>query len=146
MISKAPTMKIALAQMLVEPGQKEANLARAEERVAQAKQRGVDVVVLPEALTLGWTHPSARDLADEIPEGESCRRLRAAAKKQGIYVCAGIIERAGKLLFNAAVVIDPHGEVLLHHRKINELDFGRELYALGDRLQVCDTPLGRIGL
>ncbi len=139
-------MKIALAQMLVEPGQKEANLARAEERIAQAAKQEADVVVLPEALTLGWTHPSARDLADEIPDGESCVRLRRAAKTNGIYVCAGIIERSGKQLFNAAVIIDSRGELVIQHRKINELDFGRELYALGDRLHVCDTPLGRIGL
>ncbi|HMJ91067.1 MAG TPA: nitrilase-related carbon-nitrogen hydrolase, partial [Candidatus Acidoferrum sp.] len=71
-------MKVALAQMLVKPGEKQANLAHAESWIAQAATRGVDVVVLPEALTLGWTHPSAQTLADEVPGGESCARLQAA--------------------------------------------------------------------
>ncbi len=139
-------MKLALAQMLVEPGAPEANLARAEQRIAEAAARGANVVLLPECLDLGWTHPSARELSTTIPGGASCRRLMAAAMQHQVYVCAGIVERAGERMFNAAVLIDREGFVLLHHRKIHELDFGRELYATGDRLGVADTLFGRIGL
>ena len=137
-------MKLALAQMLVEPGEKSANLARAERCIAEA--RGADMVVLPEALTLGWTHPSARQQADEIPDGEACVRLRAAAQQQGLYVCAGLIERSAKGIFNAAVLIGPQGEVIAHHRKIHELDIAQDLYARGDRLSVVETPFGRVGV
>ena len=139
-------MKLALAQMLVEPGQPDANLTRAEERIAVAAARGAEVVLLPECLDLGWTHPSAHELATAIPDGASCQRLIVAARRHRIFVCAGIVERAGERLFNAAVLIDPNGRVRLHHRKIHELDFGRELYATGDRLGVVATPFGRIGL
>ena len=139
-------MKVALAQMLVEPGEKSANLARAESWIAQAAARGAEVVVLPEALSLGWTHPSARTLADEIPGGESCARLCAVARQHRIMVCAGIVERSGDRLFNSAVLLDAAGEVLIHHRKIHELDFARELYSCGDRLTVAESPAGRIGV
>lgn len=139
-------MKIAMAQMLVEPGEKQANLSRAEAWIARAAEQGADVVVLPEALTLGWTHPSARVLADEIPGGESCERLRAAARENRIFVCAGLVERAGDRLFNSAVLLSDAGELLLLHRKIHELDFARELYACGDRLGVADTRFGRMGV
>ncbi len=139
-------MKLALAQMLVEPGQPDANLTRAEQRIAEAAARGAEVVLLPECLDLGWTHPSARELAKTIPDGETCQRLIAAARRHQVYVCAGLVERAGEWLFNAAVLIGPEGGVRLHHRKIHELDFGRELYATGDRLGVADTVFGRLGL
>lgn len=139
-------MKVALAQMLVEPGAIQNNLARAESLVAQAAARAANIIVLPEALTLGWTHPSARLLADAIPDGESCTRLRQAARAQNILVCAGIVERAGDRLFNSAVLIDASGEVLIHHRKIHELDFARELYACGNRLSVAETRFGRVGV
>ena len=139
-------MKLAMAQMLVEPGQKQANLARAERCLADAAGRGVEVVVLPEAMPLGWTHPSAQTEADEIPHGESCARLRRAARRQRLFVCAGIIERAGENVFNAAVLVDPTGEVILHHRKIHELDVARDLYRRGDRLGTVETRFGRIGL
>ena len=139
-------MKIALAQMLVEPGEKQANLARGESWIAAAARAGADAVVLPEAMPLGWTHPSARNHADEIPGGESCARLRQAARTHGILVCAGIIERAGDKLFNAAVLVDPGGDVVIHHRKIHELEFAQDLYARGDRLGVVETRFGRMGV
>lgn len=139
-------MKLALVQMRVEGGAKALNLARAERFIAEAAQAGADVVLLPEALTLGWTHGSARSLADEIPGGESCERFRAAARRSSVMVCAGIVERSGDRLFNSAVLLSQEGELLLHHRKLNELEIAHELYAPGDRLGVAETPVGRIGL
>jgi len=139
-------MKLAMVQMLVEPGRKEANLLRAEQRIAEAAAQGAEAVVLPEAMPLGWTHPSARTDADEVPGGASCQRMRRAAKAHGVFVCAGIIERAGAKIFNAAVLIDSSGEIIVHHRKIHELDIAHDLYARGDRLGVAETPFGRIGL
>ena len=135
-----------MAQMLVEPGEKQANLARAESWIAEAAGLGAEVVVLPEVLPLGWTHPSARTLADEIPGGESCARLRASAQAHRIFVCAGLVERAGDKLFNAAVLVDPQGRVLIQHRKIHELEIAHDLYARGDRLSVVETSLGWMGV
>jgi predicted amidohydrolase len=139
-------MKIAIAQMLVEPGKKQANLVRAESWIARAAGMGAKVIVLPEAMPLGWTDPSARTLADDVPDGESCVCLRQAARMHGISVCTGVVERAGDRLFNAAVLVDEEGEVILHHRKIHELDLARDLYSCGDRLAVADTSLGRVGI
>src|SRR5438093_1923856 len=132
--------------MLVEGGRKEGNLQRALDRIDEAAAQGAQVVVLPEAMTLGWTHPSARTEADQIPDGPACARLREAARRNNVYVCAGLIERAADLVFNAAVLIDPKGEVILHHRKLNELEIGHSCYAQGDRLAVAQTPLGSIGV
>ena len=139
-------MKLALAQMLVEPGEQDRNVARSERCVREAVELGADVVLLPECLDLGWTHPSAHELATSIPDGTICNRYIRAAKENQIHVCAGLVERSGDQLFNAALFISPTGDILLHHRKINELDFARDLYATGDRLGVVDTPFGRIGL
>jgi predicted amidohydrolase len=138
--------KLALIQMRVDGGDKQANLARAEKAIAESAAAGAQVALLPEALNLGWTHRSARTDADEIPNGETCTRLRAAAQRHTVYVCAGVIERAGAERFNSAVLISPQGEVLLHHRKINELNIAHDLYALGDRLGVAQTPFGTLGL
>jgi predicted amidohydrolase len=140
------SFKLALAQMLVEGGNKQANLSRARERINEAASNGAQVVVLPEAMTLGWTHSSARTEADEIPGGQSCVELCEAARRNKIYVCAGLIEREGGSVFNSAVLIDPQGEVILHHRKLNELEIGHEFYAQGDRLGVARTPLGTFGV
>lgn len=138
--------KIALAQMPVIGGAIAANVTRAVECIAQAAGEGAAVVLLPEALDCGWFHSSALLHAGGIPDGESCLRLREAAKTHRIHVCAGLVERAGDALFNSAVLISPEGEVLLHHRKINELAMAHHLYACGDRLGVAHTSLGTFGL
>ena len=104
------------------------------------------IVLLPEALNLGWTHPSADTEADAIPGGESCERLRTAARAQGIHVCAGLVERDGAMVFNSAVLLGPRGEILLVHRKLNELEIGHKYYAQGDQLRIVHTPLGAIGV
>jgi predicted amidohydrolase len=136
----------ALVQMLVKGGAKQHNVERAVDLIEESAAHGADLAVLPEALNLGWTHPSARTEADSIPAGFSFQHLAAAARRTGIYVCAGLVEKDGTRIYNSAVLIDHGGNLRLLHRKINELDIARDLYQIGDRLNVCETDLGRIGL
>jgi predicted amidohydrolase len=134
-----------MGQILVEPGCPQANLHRAVDAIRQAASQGCRLAVLPECLDLGWGDPTARDLAQPIP-GPHVQRLQEAARRHQIHVAAGLVERAGRRLFNAAVLISPSGDILLHHRKINELDICLDLYSVGDRLGVVETELGTIGL
>lgn len=138
--------KLAVVQMLVAGGAKDANLRRAEERIAEATREGADVVLLPEVCDLGWTDPAALTEAEPIPGGEPFRRLSEAARTHGVYLCAGLTERDGDQVYNAAVPVGPDGRLLLKHRKLNELEIAHHLYALGDRLGVAETRFGRIGL
>jgi len=138
--------KLALVQMPVEGGRRDDNLRRAARRIDEAAAAGAKIIVLPEALDLGWTHPLARTEAEPIPDGASCLTLREAARRNGAFLCAGLTERAGEAVFNSAVLIDPEGTVLLAHRKLNELEIGHEFYGQGDRLAVARTPLGTVGV
>ncbi len=133
--------------MLVEGGEPGRNLVRARARIAEAAAQGAEVVLLPEMLDFGWMHPSAREGAGPIPAGESFEELAEAARLSGVYVCAGIAEREGDRVFNAAILIDPKGKLAARHRKINELEMARDLYALGIEVEgIAETPVGRIGL
>jgi predicted amidohydrolase len=136
---------VGMAQILVEAGRPDANLSRAAGAIGQAAAEGCRLVVLPECLDLGWTDPSARDLGQPIP-GAHADRLAQSAREHHLFVAAGLVERAGDRLYNAGVLIDPEGNVRLHHRKINELDIALDLYSVGDRLGVAETELGTIGL
>lgn len=138
--------KVALIQMEVEAGRLDDNLRRAKERITTAATNGAKIALLPEVMDLGWTDPSARDLAYEIPDGKTCKELRDAARQNGIYVCAGIVEKDNDNRYNAAVIIDPSGNVILKHRKLNELDIAHDVYDQGDGLNVVHTPLGTMGL
>ena len=144
--SHLTSYKLAMAQMEVDAGKLDANLDRAEKRIAEAAANKAKIIVLPEVMDLGWTDSSAKTMAYEIPGGKTCRRLRDAAIKNNIYVCAGIVERDKDKTYNAAVIIDPSGKVILAHRKINELDIAHDLYAQGDKLNAVHTSLGTLGL
>ncbi len=137
--------RVGMGQILVEGGRPDANLRRAIEAIRAAAEQGCRLVVLPECLDLGWTDPSARELAVPIP-GPHVDLLARAAHDHRVHVAAGLVERAGNRLYNAAVLLAPTGHVLLHHRKINELDIGLDLYSVGDRLGVAETELGTLGL
>jgi predicted amidohydrolase len=139
-------MRIALAQMYVAPGDPPANISRAGTMIARAAAGAAQVIILPEAMDCGWTHPSARALASPVPGGDTFNALADAARKHHVYVCSGLTERDGDRLYNAAVLIGPDGRLLLHHRKLNELDIAHNLYTQGDRLGVARTPLATFGL
>jgi predicted amidohydrolase len=134
-----------MAQIFVEGGRPTANLGRAADAVREAAAAGCRLVVLPECLDLGWTDPSARELAQPIP-GPHADLLTRAARENRVYVAAGLVERSDDRLFNAALLIDPGGRVILHHRKVNELDIALDLYSVGDRLGVAETELGTLAL
>ena len=140
------TMRIGLGQLLVEGGEPARNLARAVEQIAQAAAQNCDLVLLPETLDFAWTHPSALYEAQPIP-GPYSDLLCEAAAKHGLYVCAGLTERApdGRN-YNAAVLIDPKGAIIVKYHKINLLDVEQPFYAVGQTLNVVDTPLGKIGV
>jgi len=137
---------LAMVQMKVEGGSPDQNLERASHQIRSAAAHGARIALLPEMMDLGWTHPSAQEMAYSIPDGKTCRFLCEEAKKSNIYVCAGIAENDHGTVFNSAVLISPSGEVILKHRKLNELDIAHDLYAQGDRLGVVPTELGTIGL
>ncbi len=142
-------IRVGMAQLLVEPGHPDANLARAVGAVADAAAAGCGVVVLPECLDLGWMHASARTLAEPVP-GPRVAALAGAAAEAGVHVAAGLVERgtggeAGRV-FNAAVLLGPDGSLLAHHRKISELEIALRLYTPGTSLAVTTTALGAVGL
>jgi len=139
------TFRVGMAQIYVAGGQANANLDRAISRIKEAAACGCRLVVLPECMDLGWTDPSARELAQPIP-GRHSERLARAAREHQLFIAAGLVERAGDRRYNAAVLLDPEGQIRLLHRKINELDIAHDLYAIGDRLGVVETELGTLGL
>nr|WP_262907581.1 carbon-nitrogen hydrolase family protein [Hymenobacter sp. BT770] len=135
-----------MGQLLVEGGEPARNLARAVEQIAQAAAEKCDLVLLPETLDFAWTHPSALYEAQPIP-GPFSDLLCQAAAQHGIYICAGLTERAADgRNYNAAILINSQGEIIVKYHKINLLSVEQPFYAVGQTLNVVDTPLGKIGV
>jgi predicted amidohydrolase len=140
------SFKLAMVQMYVEGGALDVNLRHAVDLIEEASQNGADIVLLPEVMDLGWTHSSALDFAFPVPDGRTFNTLAKAAKENNVFLCAGIVEKDADNIYNSAVLINNRGDLLIKHRKLNELDIAHNLYAQGDRLNVCHTEYGTIGL
>lgn len=139
-------MIIASAQILIVGGDVEGNLLRAKSAVLESSKLGAQVVLLPECSNFGWTDESAITEASEISNDPFIAGIKQSAIAHEVYVTIGFVERDGSNLYNSAVIISPAGEIILHHRKINELDFAREMYSTGNQISSVDTPLGKLGL
>ena len=142
------TVKIACIQMEPIVGEKERNVQRSLGLIQEAAVNGAHLLVMPELCNSGYVFDSREEafaLAEEIPNGPTCRSWAEAAQKHGLHIVAGINERDGQALYNAAVVIGPSGHVGTF-RKVhlwNEENLFFERGNLG--FPVFRTPLGRIG-
>lgn len=139
------TFRLGMGQILVVGGAPKENLGKAVDMIRRASDEGCSVVVLPECLDLGWTHPSARRKSEPIP-GSNSRRICMAARRSSVYVAAGLVERSGDRVYNSAILVSPEGRILAKHRKINELSIARGLYSIGSSLGVVETPLASVGI
>lgn len=101
------------------------------EIITEAKEATADVVVFPEMFSNGYARFDAQDAASveqwqgraEAPEGGYVGRFRAAAVSHQMYVVATFLEAADPKPFNSALLIDPKGNTLIHHRKVHICGF-----------------------
>ena len=139
-------MKIASGQIRIVGGDVNGNLGRAKIAIEEGSKLGANIVLLPECSNFGWADPSAITEATEVASDLFLEGIKESAIINNVYVAVGFVERDGNHLYNSAVIISPIGEILLRHRKINELDFAREIYSVGSQISSVDTPLGKLGL
>ena len=138
-------VKIGMGQLLVEGGEPRRNLDRAGKMIEEAAQKNCEIVLLPEVLDLGWTHPSALVEAEPIP-GPRSDRLCDYVRAYSLYLCAGLTEKLGERQYNTAILINPDGDIILKYHKINLLTVEQPFYSVGQNLSVVDTPFGKIGV
>jgi len=139
---------VAVIQMEPRIGETKANVEKTLKLIREAHKKGAELIVLPELCNTGYVFESraeAVSLAEEIPGGYTSGAWLALCAELGIHLVAGITERDGVKLYNAAVVMGPTG--LIGRYRKNHLWADEALYfAPGDLgFPVFDTPVGRIG-
>jgi predicted amidohydrolase len=143
-------MKIALVQLASPRGEPVADrVARAGATVAGLDP--VDLVVLPELWAPGYfAFDRYAELAESL-DGPLLTEIAGWARRLRTHVHAGsVLERdeAGRL-YNTAVLLGPDGDLVLDYRKVHVFGYRSleaELLSAGDRADVADTALGRVGM
>jgi predicted amidohydrolase len=147
-VREEAAVRIACIQMEPVVGERDRNVRRSLDLIAQAADAGARLMVLPELCNSGYVFESRAEafaLAEEVPGGSTSRAWMELARARGLYLVAGIDERQGEQLYNAAVVIGPTGHIGTF-RKVhlwNEEALFFEPGNLG--FPVFRTPVGRIG-
>jgi nitrilase len=128
--------------------------------IAQAAGRGAQLVVFPEtvvpyypyfsfiqpAAAMGKEHLRLYEESVTVP-GPTVDAVSEAARTTGAVVVLGVNERAHGTLYNAQLVFDADGQLVLHRRKITPTYHERMVWGQGDGagLRAVDTRVGRIG-
>jgi len=117
---------------------------------AKDKDRGVDLILLPELWNVGYYEFARYRAAAEPLSGPTLSALAAKARELGAYILAGsIVERGEERLYNTSALVGPEGEIVAAYRKIHLFSFHsmeRELLAPGEGVVVAETGLGTLGL
>jgi predicted amidohydrolase len=116
--------------------------------IADAREAGVGLLVLPEAALGGYIEDLHRDDVEPPPsldaDGPELRRVMELAGD--MVVCIGFFERGeGGARHNVAACVSGDGLHGLHRKVHMPLREGR-MTTPGDRLAAFDTPVGRIGM
>lgn len=147
-------MKVALIQMSCTPNV-EFNLQKLAKGIAQAAQRGAELVVLQELHNTPYfcqtENPDLLDLAEPIP-GPSTDFFGTLARQFGVVIVTSLFERrAAGLYHNTAVVIEKDGTIAGKYRKMHIPDdpayYEKFYFTPGDLgFEPIDTSVGRLGV
>ncbi len=139
-------IKVAMMQLKTIFDDLDSNLQKIQSSLEEIREKNIDIALFPETCDLGWANPNSIHYAQPIP-GTVSNFFCEMAKKYHLHIVTGITEKEGAHLYNSALLISPNGKIILKHRKINLVQGVEDMiYSFGQKLEVCNTPLGKIGV
>jgi predicted amidohydrolase len=111
-------------------------------------EQNVDLIVFPELATTGYELGlHFTEVAERVP-GHAVNLLAQRAADYSTHIVFGMVtkEKVESILYNAAIVIGPDGEMLGEYRKLHLPGEERLAFRPGYRLPVFETAFGQIGV
>jgi predicted amidohydrolase len=140
---------VAVVQMFPHLGQVEENLIAMGKFVDKiCTEQNVDLIVFPELTTTGYELGlKFTDVAERVP-GQAVNLLAQRAADYSTHIVFGLVskEKVESIIYNAAVVIGPDGELLGEYRKLHLPGEERLAFRPGYRLQVFEATFGQVGI
>lgn len=144
-----PEIRVAVVQMHPQLGKVEDNLIAMGKYLDQiCSEAKMDLVVFPELAITGYELGLRfTDVAERVP-GHAVNLLAQRAADYGTHIIFGLVtkEKVESVLYNAAVVLGPDGELLGEYRKLHLPGEERLAFRTGFRLPIFETTFGKIGV
>ena len=159
-------LKVAVAQVGSVLFDTACTLQRVERLCEEAASGGVRLIVFPEALLGGYPKGldfgavvgSRSDAGREmfaryfkgavVCPGAETEMLAEWARRLGLHIVIGVVERDGGTLYCTSLLFSPEGGLVAKHRKLMPTGSERLIWGLGDgsTMRVVETEIGRIGM
>src|SRR5271167_2435298 len=153
-------VRVAAVQIAPDLDSQAGTLERVLAALSEAACKGAKLTVFPETfipwypyfsfvtppVSTGGEHVRLYEQAVVVPS-PATEAVAAAARRHGIVVALGVNERDHGSLYNAQLIFDADGVLLLKRRKITPTFHERMIWGQGDGsgLKVVDTAVGRVG-
>jgi predicted amidohydrolase len=137
-------VRVSIAQLRILPD-RDVNIMKSLSLVKRAIQVKADLVVLPEVANTGF-YKHNYELIEERLEDELELLLKLSEAKD-IVIVTGVAEKEKDNLYNSAVIIY-RGNIIGKYRKTHlfPLTSEKRRFTPGNRVEVFDTPVGKIGI
>ena len=141
------TVRIGTTAFLVEetPHSIDMNIKRALGYIRLAKERGADILCLPEMVVTANVPRDLEYYAEEYP-GEITKAFQRAARTNTIDLVAPYLVRSGRKVYNQATVIDRRGKIVGCYRKVQPTAEESRHVSYGNDLPVFQLDFGRIAI
>ena len=147
---------VSAVQMPTQWMEVEKNLDYIRHSIAKAKaEENADLVVFPELSNAGYIKERDKvfgkefaKAADTVP-GYFTDEVGKEAKKHGVYVVVGMVKLHPEIpgtLYNAAVLIDPQGEIVGVQHKMHIPGEEKHYFIGGTNCEAYKTDIGTIGM
>jgi nitrilase len=159
-VSENRKVRAAAVQLAPVLGSRSGTTEKVCAAIRAAAAEGAALVVFPEtvvpyypyfsfiqpAAVMGKEHLRLYEESVVVP-GPTTEAVAEAARTTGAVVVLGVNERAHGTLYNAQLVFDGDGRLVLHRRKITPTYHERMVWGQGDGagLRAVDTRVGRVG-
>jgi predicted amidohydrolase len=140
---------VAVVQMNPLLGKVEDNLIAMGKFVDKiCTEQKTDLIVFPELATTGYELGLRfTDVAERVP-GHVINLLAQRAADYNTHIVFGLVtkEKVESIIYNAAVVLGPDGEMLGEYRKLHLPGEERLAFRPGYRIPIFETTFGHIGV
>lgn len=145
-------IKILIIQTQAVPGNKEANIYKAEKLLKESGDCSADLIILPELWATGWDCPNFENYAEDIKNSKVVEFLKSIAVKFNSNVIGGssILKKSNEKIRNTSVILDRKGNIITTYDKFHLFSLRGEsegnYLESGETPVIAETDIGKIGI